>query len=276
MDIKTALKKLTTRFKEYVNGFASDDQDVQENIDLKKNHTLRVCNAILDIGNSIDLNEEEMNIAEACALLHDIGRFEQYRRYGTFADSKSENHAALGVRIIREHGFLNNFAPEAQKIIIRAVGCHNMFSIPDKNNRDWILFLKLVRDADKVDILYVVTEYYKNSVSGSNKVLELHLPDTDIISENIYAPLAKGQIALVENLCSLNDFKLYQMGWIYDMNFSRSLQIVRERGYLEMIRDALPKSSVEADKVYQVTCDYLDKKVLAGQMNLLNRNAAVL
>ena len=266
MDIKTALSQLTKWFEDYVKEFASDNQDVQVNIALKKNHTLRVRNVIVDIGNSIYLEEEEMYIAEACALLHDIGRFEQHRRYGTFSDANSENHAALGVRIIREHDVLKNFPPEAIKIIIRTVGCHNMSFIPEKVNRDWILFLKLIRDADKIDILYVVTEYYKNSASGSNKALEMHLPDTNTISVAIYESLANGQIALIKNLYSLNDFKLYQMGWVYDLNFLRSLQIFKERGYLEMLRDALPESSKKAEKIYQITNAFLEKK-LANSLN---------
>jgi putative nucleotidyltransferase with HDIG domain len=265
MEIKTAFSQLTIWFEDYVKGFLSDDPDVQENIDLKKNHTFRVKDAILDIGRSIGLKKEDMYVAETCALLHDIGRFEQHRRYGTFSDSKSINHAALGVRIIREHDVLKNFQPEARKTVIRTVGCHNMSSIPEKNNRDWILFLKLVRDADKIDILYVVTEYYKSSASGSNKVLELHLHDTDTISDAVYASLAKGEIALLKNVCSLNDFKLYQMGWVYDLNFLRSLQIVRERGYLESIRDATKESSGKAEEIYKITSKFLDNKLSKKQ-----------
>ena len=261
MDIKTALSDLTNWFEEYVKGFGSEDPGARENIELKKNHTFRVRDAILDIGKSIDLNEEDMCIAEACALLHDIGRFEQYRRFGTFSDSQSVNHASLGVRIIRELEVLKNFPPSTGKIIIPTVGCHNMSSVPEKNNKEWILFLKLVRDADKIDILYVVTEYYKTSASGSNKVLELHLPDTDIISDAVYNPLAKGHIALVKDLGSLNDFKLYQMGWVYDLNFTRSLRIIRERGYLEMLRNSLPETSDKAEKIYQITRGYLDIKL---------------
>ncbi|MBN2419481.1 MAG: HD domain-containing protein [Deltaproteobacteria bacterium] len=261
MDIKAALSQVTTWFTGYVKGYASDDSNAQENIDLKINHTFRVRSIIVDIGTSMHLKKDEICIAEACALLHDIGRFEQYRRYGTFSDSKSENHAHLGVRIIREHDVLKNFPLEAKKIIIRSVGCHNMSFIPEKGNKKWILFLKLLRDADKIDILYVVTEYYKNSVRGSNRVLELHLPDTDTISEAIYEPLLNGKIALVKDLCSLNDFKLYQMGWVYDMYFSRTLQIVKEREYLEKLRDALPKSSEKADKIYQAIITFLENRI---------------
>jgi len=140
------------------------------------------------------------------------------------------------------------------------VGCHNMSLIPEKNSNDWIGFLKLLRDADKIDILYVVTEYYKNSPSGSNKALELHLPDTDTISDAVYTLLKRGKIALAKDLCSLNDFKLYQMGWVYDLNFSRSFQIIKERNYLEMIRSSLPASSQKVEKIYQITRTYLEMK----------------
>ena len=263
MDMKSGLHILTNWFNDYVNGFTSDDPDVKANIFLKKNHTFRVRDTILDICNNTGLNKEDKYIAEACALLHDIGRFEQCKKYGTFSDAKSENHAAIGVRIIRKNNILKNFPSSARKIIIRSVGCHNMFSIPQNHNKDWIMFLKLLRDADKIDILLVMTEYYQNSVSGTNKVLELHLPDIDVISDAVCDPIVNRKIALLKNLKSLNDFKIYQMGWVYDLNFNRSLQIVKERKYLEIIRNALPKHSSNADKIYDITRTYLENKINA-------------
>ncbi|MBN1908056.1 MAG: HD domain-containing protein [Deltaproteobacteria bacterium] len=261
MDLKTALLNLTTWFEEYVKGFITGYPESDMNVELKKNHTIRVRDAIIDVGKSIALNHEDISIAEACAILHDIGRFEQHKKYGTFSDSQSENHAALGVKIIREHDALRDFPPECREIIIRSVGCHNMPAIPSGFNPDSIEFLKLIRDADKIDILYVVTDYYMTSASGTNKVLELHLPDTETISDEIFKPLASGQIAQVNNLRSLNDFKLYQMGWIYDLNYIRSLQIIRERQYLERLREALPVVSDRADQIYRIACSYLDNKL---------------
>ena len=271
MDIKTALSELSSWVEKYIKGFSSDDPDVQKNIDLKKNHTFRVKDAISDIGKSINLNINDMCIAEACAILHDIGRFEQHRKYGTFSDSLSENHAALGVRIIRERNVLKNFPPLAREVIIRSVGCHNMSFIPN-NNKDWILFLKLLRDADKIDILYVVTDYYKNNASGSNKALELHLPDIDIISDAVYKSLANGKIALLKDLRSLNDFKLYQMGWVYDLNFSRSLRIIEERGYLEKIRDSFRESSKKAEEIYKIVKAFLERRVCDPCLGMKTRH----
>ena len=101
MDAQTLLPALKARFGDYVRRFASDDPIVQENMDLKAEHTRRVCEAILDVGRSLRLSAEDLCLAETSALLHDIGRFEQYRCYRTFADYKSEDHAALGVKVIQ-------------------------------------------------------------------------------------------------------------------------------------------------------------------------------
>ena len=261
MEISESLQQLTGCFEEYVETYTSVNPAIQENIDLKKDHTFRVRDIIVDIGQSVGLNRRAIYIAEACALLHDVGRFEQYRRYGTFFDAASENHAAIGVRVIRKHDMLKNFPAEAEKIIIRTVGCHNLPSISAKNNKDWVLFLKLVRDADKIDILHVVTEYYHSFACGANKTVELGLPDTPDISDSIYNPIINGRLALTKNLKSLNDFKIYQMGWIYDLNFPRSYNIVRERKYLKKLRKALPDFSEKADNVYNAASSFINEKL---------------
>jgi hypothetical protein len=41
---------------------------------------------------------------------------------------------------------------------------------------------------------------------------------------------------------TLNDFKLLQLGWIYDLNFPVTVKIIKERQYLEAIRKSLPAS----------------------------------
>ena len=69
----------------------------------------------------------------------------------------------------------------------------------------------------------------------------------------------KGELVKMANLKTVNDFKLLQMGWIYDVNFPRTFQIVREKGYLEIVRDALSVSSARATDVYARARAYLDR-----------------
>jgi len=50
------------------------------------------------------------------------------------------------------------------------------------------------------------------------------------------------------------------MSWIFDINFKRSLQAVRERKYLELIRDALPQSE-KALKLYSIARLHLENTI---------------
>ena len=198
-------------------------------------------------------------MAEASALMHDIGRFEQYEKYGTFADYRSENHAALGVKVIKENRILDGLDPAKAGIITRIIGYHNRFSLPVEEEERCLFFLKLLRDADKADIWRVVTDYYQNAGNKRNQTIELDLPDIDRISDPVYNALMKGELAQMSDLNTLNDFKLLQIGWIYDVNFQRTFQIVKKNRYLEKIRDALPKKSARVSEIYKRAVAYLER-----------------
>ena len=53
-----------------------------------------------------------MHLAEAIAVLHDIGRFEQFFRYHTYSDSASVDHARLGADIIERTGIVKMLAAD--------------------------------------------------------------------------------------------------------------------------------------------------------------------
>ena len=251
-------------FEDYVIQFSSDEPMVQASMDLKVDHTRKVCDAIVDIGKSLNLSRKDLCIAEACALLHDIGRFEQFRRYRTFSDARSEDHAALGVKVLKETRVMDRLAPATADTVLWAVGYHNRASLPDGEDGPRLFFLKLLRDADKIDIWRVVTDYYQQTGDSRNKTIELDLADTDLISDPVYGALKNGKIASIADLRTLNDFKLLQIGLIYDINFPRTFQIVQEKGYLEIIRDALPRASVRAKEIYDRARAYLDGKCAGG------------
>ncbi len=111
---KQEVNGLKEWFAEYVETFRSDNHEIHQNIELKKGHTKRVYNEILKIGAQLELNPEEMNLAETIALFHDVGRFEQYFRYKTFSDNLSEDHAELGIKILERHGVLDKLDAETR------------------------------------------------------------------------------------------------------------------------------------------------------------------
>jgi HD superfamily phosphodiesterase len=259
MNAQYSLSRLRGWFEQYVTGFSSSDSIIQQNMDLKAEHTRRVCEAIKDIGGSLDLSQEDLCLAEASGLLHDIGRFEQYSRYKTFDDYRSKDHALLGVEVIQSNRVLEGLEANAADIIVRVVGYHNRAALPAGEEERWFLFLKLLRDADKLDIWHIVTEYYQNAGNNRNESIELDLPDKDWVSNPVYEALLKGKIVQMTDLKTLHDFKLLQMGWIYDVNFPRTFQIVQEKKYLEKIRDALPRESRRITEVYALAREYLER-----------------
>lgn len=259
MNAQSLLPKLRAWFADYVRRFDSEDPMVQQNMDLKAEHTRRVCKAILDIGQSLDLSDEDLCLAEASAWLHDIGRFEQYSRYRTFADYKSENHAELGVKVIGANHVLDRLDSASTRIVLRAIRYHNRAALPVGEQERSLFFLRLLRDADKIDIWRVVTEYYRDAEHPRNPTIELDLPDIDRVSARVYDTLMNKKLVRMADLNTLHDFKLLQIGWIYDVNFPRTFQMVREKGYLETIRSTLPQESTRIREVYDRALAHLYK-----------------
>jgi len=249
-------------FSGYVKGFQSQDPEYQEGIRVKEAHTKRVCQEILDIGGSLGLDEADLRLAQVVALFHDIGRFEQYHRYGTYLDARSEDHALLGVAVLRKSGILDHLGPATRDLILRTTAYHNRPCLPEGESERILLFTKLLRDADKLDIWRVVTEYYRQEKGARYGAVGLGLPDTPEISHGVWEDLMSGRTVRLGSLKTLNDFKLLQMAWIYDVNFPRSFQRIQERGYLESLVQVLPPSK-KVEQVYSRVKSYLSDR--AGQ-----------
>jgi hypothetical protein len=201
-----------------------------------------------------------LRLAELIALFHDLGRFEQYEKYKTFSDSNSLNHSFLAIKIIKQYKLFKDFDQGLQNLIFTAIENHNKRVIPYEIIGNELFFSKLLRDADKVDIFKVVTEYYTNKTEN-NGAVELDLPDLpDIIEEN-YLDIESGKLISKKNLRTLNDFKLMQISWLFDVNFERTFEIIKEKSYLEKIFDTLPRNK-KIDKIKKNVFQYLHNTVI--------------
>lgn len=258
---KNDVQHLKDWFLNYVQTFKQGDKNFQENIALKEKHTRKVCEEILDIGERLGLNEDELRLSEVIALFHDIGRFEQYARYETFLDGKSENHAELGVKILKENKVLNHFDETMQSLILRTISYHNRAALPEDETDTCLFFSRLLRDADKLDIWRVVTDYYNRDNGERNGAIELGLPDTAGFSDAVYRDLINKRIVDIKHLQNLNDFKLLQAGWIFDINFAPTFVSINKRHYLEMIRNVLPESE-KIDKIFSVINAFIGEQII--------------
>ena len=137
---------------------AYDIGDVK--IRLKYDHTYRVADNSEKIAASLSLPEGDLLLAWEIGMLHDIGRFEQVRQYGTFLDSLSVNHAEFGADLLFRDGLIARFGiPETNyPLIEKAIRCHNRYLLPEDLSEREGIFCRIIRDADKVDIFRVNVE----------------------------------------------------------------------------------------------------------------------
>jgi len=233
------LSDLQSWFNAYTRSFLAGDPKKDSAHQLKIDHTGRVCENIRLLAASIDLPEDRMRIAEAVALLHDLGRFEQYKRYGTFNDRKSVNHAALGVEIMEETGLLADLSGEERKWIVDAVRFHNAPALPSGKPVEELIFLRLIRDADKLDIWKVFADYYRYDNEPETAIVQ-HLPDRRSWAPSIIEAIVKRRVARFSHMKTLNDFKLLQLSWVFELNFPETYFQARQRGDLAVIAGTLP------------------------------------
>ena len=150
------LEKSKEEFLKYTENYDLENGNIKR----KQLHSLRVMRISKEIAIGLNLNDDEIKIATLIGLLHDIGRFEQYTNYKTFRDNDSIDHGDLGAKILEKDIRKYIETDKYDEIIIKAVKNHNKYAIPKDLTGELLLFTKLVRDADKIDILYESIEIF--------------------------------------------------------------------------------------------------------------------
>lgn len=238
MHIET-LRRLKDWFDAYTQAFLSGDPALDSPLTLKIEHTSRVCENIRQLSRSLALSAERVHLAEAIALFHDLGRFEQYRQYQTFNDRRSVNHAIKGVDVLTHADILELLPDDEKPILIDAVRFHNAPTLPDGHVSDSIVFMRLIRDADKLDIWKVFADYYRQD-EPPNPAIVQHLADLPTWEQKIVEAILQKRTARFCHMKTLNDFKLLQLSWVFGLHFSATTILARERGDLKAIASTLP------------------------------------
>lgn len=239
-------------FSEYTLAFYSDNAEDRRNIDLKVRHTYFVCENIVGIAKEEHLSDNDLLLAETAALFHDLGRFLQYSRYKTFRDGISVNHGRLGAEVLDKENILKNLPLHEQQLIINTVRFHNAFEVPSLEDQQNVFFLQLIRDADKLDIWRVFAEYYKGPLDEQPSAVSLGLPDLPDYSTTVLSCLCEKNPVPFSGLETLNDFKLMQLSWVYDLNFRHTFRLMTERAYIRKLAAVLPQTEEIAGVVSNI------------------------
>ncbi|WP_432748909.1 HD domain-containing protein [Pectinatus haikarae] len=213
----------------YIKSFYSKDKNVQEGILIKEEHTRKVTAIAYSLAVHLQMNEHDALLARIIGLFHDIGRFKQFSIYKTFNDAQSENHALLGLKILKEQRLLGELTETDQTLIEFAVKNHNAKQVEPTEDRRYLFFARLIRDADKLDIFRVLQPY-------------LTTDDVEPCSKTFIGQFKNGGQCDYNMIRTQNDRKLVRLLWIYDVNFSWTLDKIVSQGYVAEIVKSLPQT----------------------------------
>jgi len=236
------LRRIEEWFTAFVRPFARGDEAARQNWALKRSHTLRVRKLAAALAKNLGLSASETRTVEAIALLHDVGRFTQFRRHRTLYDRHSEDHAALGVKIVREESVLCGLAPDLRRTILRSIFLHNKARLPRGEPPRVLLYTRIIRDADKLDNLNLISRYYSRPRRRRIHAFELNLKAGPEISAPFFEDVRAGKIVSLKRLRTIGELKLLVAGWIHDINYPASFRRIRKGRYLDLLRRSYPPS----------------------------------
>lgn len=233
-------------FNEYVNAYDMNNPKIR----LKYDHSFRVMDLSLKYAKILGFNEEDTLLAGQIGLLHDIGRFEQARKYNTLNDLGSIDHADLGVKILFEDNLIDKFNIDRKnyEIIKKTIKNHNKYEIQARLNERELLHAKLIRDTDKLDILY-------------NAAYLNHL-DLTTTSEGI-SPLVLDDIlnrrcVKSENVRNNNDRIVRFLAFVFNIYNDECLKEISE--HIKIVYERLEYKQ-KFEEVYNLIMDYIEERI---------------
>lgn len=248
-------KKVKNVFKKYIDNYDTSDDKIK----LKVDHTYRVAALSERIASSLGLGDDDTNLAWLIGMLHDIGRFEQLKNYGTFSDAESIDHAHYGVELLFEDGLIEKFASEndtkdlkgtkdlketavkseneeketkeiSELDILRTAICnHSAYRVEEGLTDRVKMFCNIIRDADKIDILKV---NYDVTLEVIYDVTTEELKNSGVTDEVMkafmehHAVLRSLKKTPIDNLVG-------HAALVFELIYNESFKIVKEQGYIE-------------------------------------------
>lgn len=274
-------KNVINTFAEYVRNYDPSD----EKIKLKIDHTYRVAGLCQRIAESLGLSEPDVDIAWLLGMLHDIGRFEQIRRFGTFNDVQSVDHAEFGADLLFKEGLIRKFAEgyyeecelarsgneEAEQIIKNnehhnkdtgllelAIRQHNKYRVKEDLTERQRMFCDILRDADKVDIFKVNADIPMEIIYDVTTE-ELK---SGVISKEVLESFYKRETVLKSVRKSAVDHIVGHISLLFELVYKESYRQAKEQGYVYKLLDFksdVPEVNAEFYNMRKYVDEFLKK-----------------
>lgn len=199
-------------FEKYVNNYDLNNIKIK----LKYDHSIRVMELSYKYSRKLGFSDYDVKLATLIGLLHDIGRFEQLKQYDSFNDSKTVDHASLGVKILFDDGLIEKFwsNKDDYELIKLAIENHNKFKIENITNERIMKHIKLIRDTDKIDIMHVYGISDELKIRGT----------LESISDNVLNSINENKQVLSIDIKNENDQISLAFAMAFDINYDECLE----------------------------------------------------
>ena len=175
------------------------------------------------------------DLAWLSGMLHDIGRFEQIRRYNTFVDSQSIDHAQLSADLLFSEGLLQllpvTLTKEQENILEVAIRSHSAYRLEPDLTEEEYTYCDILRDADKVDIFRVNCDTPKEDI--------YNVTTEELLTSPVSSGVKKcfdNRIAVIRSLRKYPaDYIVGHICLYYELVYPLSRKIAREQGYLNKL-----------------------------------------
>ena len=226
-------------FERYLDAYDREDGKIK----LKIVHTYGVVSCAEEIARRKHLEEEDVQLAKLIALLHDIGRFEQIRRFDSF-QPETMDHAAYGAGLLfGAKKYIRCFIEENafDEIIREAIARHSAFALGDIADERTLLHARLIRDADKLDNCRVKLEESLEAMLG----VPAEEAGAGLISPNVWEACMRRESVLSADRRTPVDYWVSYIAQYYDINFAETFDIIREQRYISRIVERLQYEEAE-------------------------------
>lgn len=236
-------EKVKKAFAEYAGRYDAGDPQIR----LKIVHTYKVSELCEEIARDLldwkkkrerEAVQKDIDLLWLIGMLHDIGRFEQVKRYHTLMDAESVFHAALGIEILFDGGELTKFVsvqpddPDVE-VLRAAIAYHSDYRLPENLDERTKMFCQVLRDADKLDIFRVNCETPMEEIYHVTREELLQAEVSEDVLNNFKqrraTPRALRKTAV--------DYLVGMISMAFELVYPVSRRIATRQGYLERLLD---------------------------------------
>ena len=254
-EFKYIYDDIFTKFINYCNEYIEIYPNLKNDFNVKINHSVNVSKDIMILSKHLGFDKRNSVILEIIGLLHDIGRFEQISKYETCVDYISLDHGQLGCQIIDKLDLIKKFDSIEKKLIKDTIFWHNKVNVPPIKNQKYNIFIKLLRDADKIDNYKLL----ENISSNHTKTIFGKFPKGENISQDVLLSIKKGELVKYNIIKNDIDHIFYYFAWLCDINFYSAIKLIIDRGYIKLIFSLLPVTN-DINYAVKTVHNYLQKR----------------